>query len=361
MKRRVFLAGSTALLAARAQAATPPPELVQITPALIAAAQKNGRVLVRYSSPVDEMTDMARAFEKRFDVQVQMDRKVGVVATQLFATEERAGQHVMDVNFGSDPPGLLDLAEQGLYLRYTLPDIAQKIDASCIIPELGYAPRWTDVVVAYNPGVLPSSRAAQLLSTWNGLLDPSLTGKIGLTEPAGGGVAFATYLMFYRLPQYGRAFVQKLGKQQPRLYPGSAQGREDLAAGAISVFLPDWESAELEEVLKGSKIAWCYPEILPGFANTFLSISAHAPHPAAARLFCAWFFTREGAPALEAAQSRPTLKGVPDTRSGLAAVKNTDWWTPFPEARRWAPSQDDWNKNYADLMPDMRAALGWNG
>jgi ABC-type Fe3+ transport system substrate-binding protein len=360
MRRRSFLAGSAALLTTSLRAATPPSEMVQITPDLITAAQKEGRVLARYSSPVDEMTGMARAFEKRFAIQVQMDRKVGVVATQLFATEERAGQHVMDVNFGSDPPGLLDLADESFYLRYTLPDIAQKIDPSCIISELGYAPRWTDVIVAYNPSVLPHTRAKQLLSTWSGLLDPTLSGRIGLTEPAGGGVAFVTYLMFYRLPQYGRAFLQQLAKQKPRLYPGSAQGREDLAAGAISVFLPDWESAELAEVLKGSKIAWWYPEILPGFANTFLSISAHAPHPAAARLFCAWFFTPEGGPALEATQSRPTLKGIPDTRSGLEVVNKTDWWQPLPE-RRWTPSQEDWNKNYAELMPDMRTVLGWTG
>ena len=62
MRRRSFLAGSAALLVTSAKAAIPPAEMVQITPDLIAAAQKEGRVLVRYSSPVDEMT---RTFLKR--------------------------------------------------------------------------------------------------------------------------------------------------------------------------------------------------------------------------------------------------------------------------------------------------------
>ena len=53
MRRRSFLAGSAALLTTSLRAATPPSEMVQITPDLITAAQKEGRVLARYSSPVD--------------------------------------------------------------------------------------------------------------------------------------------------------------------------------------------------------------------------------------------------------------------------------------------------------------------
>ena len=69
-------------------------ETVDITPRLIDAAKREGTLLVRYSSPVDGMTEMARAFTARFGIKVQMDRKVGVLGTQQFMTEERAGQHV---------------------------------------------------------------------------------------------------------------------------------------------------------------------------------------------------------------------------------------------------------------------------
>jgi iron(III) transport system substrate-binding protein len=358
MKRRVFLAAGGALLGGVARAA-PSPEVIDITPDLIAAARSEGRLLVRYSSPVDEMGEMARAFEARFGIKVQSDRKVGVVGTQLFATEERAGKHVMDVNFGGDPAGLHRLGDEGLYLRFTLANLDARLDRAAYLPSLGYSPRWSDIVLSYNPDLIPHARAQSLFTTWEGLLDPSLKGRIGITEPAGGGVAFALMLMFYRLPQYGRAFVQKLAAQNPRLYPGSAPGREDLDAGAISVFIPNWEAVAMVETLKGGRSAWTYPEVLPGFANGYLSISANAPHPAAARLFTAWFFTPEGAKAVEASQNRPTLKGVPDDRAALPVLRRTDWWKPFPEERRWVPDMQDWEQNYADLLPDMRATLGW--
>ncbi|MCC7346817.1 MAG: extracellular solute-binding protein [Variibacter sp.] len=336
-------------------------ETVDITDDLIAAARREGQVTVRYSSPVDEMQFMARAFEQRFGIRVQIDRRVGVLGTQQFATESRAGRHIMDVNYTADPPGTERLAQEGLYQRYTLKDLASKLDPGTYLPNLGYCPKWTEIIISYNPDIIPHERARELFSTWDGLLDPSLRGRIGLNEPAGGGVPFATYLMFYRTPRYGKAFLEKLAAQRPRLYPGSAPGRENLAAGAIAVFIPNWESIAMIQFEKGDKTAWTYPDIAPAFANTYFAISRNAPRPAAARLFCAWFFTEEGARVMHSVQARPTLKGVPDGRSAIEPLRRTDWWRPYPENIRWVPDTEDWETSYAALMPEMRRILGWRG
>jgi iron(III) transport system substrate-binding protein len=357
--RRSVLAGAGAALLPGLARAADTPEGVRVTQALIDAAKRDGTLVVRYSNPVDEMTAMARAFEARFGIKVQMDRKVGVLGTQQFATEERAGQPIMDVNYSADPAGMADLADEGLYLRYNLPDAEANLDPGTFIAGLGYCPKWTEIVISYNVEQIPHAQARAQFATWNGLLDPKLKGRIGLNEPAGGGVPFATYLMFYRLPQYGRAFVEKLGQQQPRLYPGSAQGREDLASGAIAVFIPNWESIAMLTFLKGDRTAWTYPEVAPAFANTYFCISKRAPHPAAARLFSAWFFTPEGAKVIQEAQARPTLRGVPDDRSAVPKLRQTDWWQPYPEKIRWVPDNKDWQDNSDDLIPDMRKALGW--
>ena len=107
MRRRDFLAGAAGLAAigatgTRARAAAEA-EVIEITPALISQAQSEGRLLLRHTAQLDEVNGMVSAFEARFGIKVQLDRKVGVVATQVFATEERAGQHLMDVIFGADP------------------------------------------------------------------------------------------------------------------------------------------------------------------------------------------------------------------------------------------------------------------
>ena len=367
--RRSFLQAGAALAAAGATgsigalvpgvAHAQAVETVDITSRLIDAAKKEGTLLVRYSSPVDEMAEMARAFTAKFGIKVQLDRKVGVLGTQQFLTEERARQHVMDVNYSADPAGMRDLAEEGLYLRYTLADLDRKLDKGTYLPGIAYSPKWTEIMISYNPTHIPHAEAKELFKTWNGLLNPKLKGKIGINEPAGGGVPFATFLMFYRKPEYGRKFLEQLAAQAPRLYPGSAPGREDLAAGAISVFIPNWESVAMIEFMKGDKTAWTYPEIAPAFTNTYLAISKNAPRPNAARLFCAWFFTQEGAKAIHAVQAKPTLKGVPDERTAVPKLKQTGWWQPYPERIRWVPDMDDWDNNYEKLMPEMRRILGW--
>jgi ABC-type Fe3+ transport system substrate-binding protein len=112
--------------------------------------------------------------------------------------------------------------------------------------------------------------------------------------------------------------------------------------------------------MKGDKTAWTYPDVAPTFANTYFAISKkNAPHPNAARLFSAWFFTPESVPSIEAGQARPTLKGVADNRAAVAKLKQTSWWQPYPDKIRWVPDMEDWDANYEKLMPDMRTVLGW--
>src|SRR3546814_15939820 len=108
--------------------------------------------------------------------------------------------------------------------------------------------------------------------------------------------------------------------------------------------ISDWSSDVCSSDLfeKGDPTAWTYPEIAPAFANTYFAISANAPHPKAARLFTAWFFTPEGASVMHEVQARPTLKGVPDNRTAVAKLKQTDWWRPYPEDIRWIPEREDW-------------------
>lgn len=338
-------------------------ELIEITPELIAAAQAEGSLLVRSSVPAGTMDGIARAFQEQYGIVVENDRAVGVVGVDKFRQEERAGQHVVDVMWNVDPPGLLSLYEEGFLTRFTT------VDADTALPEeaflgggVGYVTYWYDVVISYNPSLIPHEVAKEKFSTWEGLLDADLAGGlIGMNEPAGGSIPYGTYLMFLRLPQYGEEFLEKLAAQEPRLYPGSAPGREDLAAGAIAVYIPNWEDIAMLNFVNGDQTAWTYPEITPAIPAAFVSFSANAPSPNAARLFSAWMLSEDGAAAFRGLQARPTRLDSPDTRSALDLLRQTDWWEPFPQDRFWVPDREDWDSNYAELMPEMRRILGWDG
>ncbi len=336
-------------------------ETIAINDKLIKAAQGEGSLLVRNGTPADTMAGIAAAFKKQYGIAVESDRKVGVVGTDQFRTEEQAGKHVVDVMWNVDPPGAISLADAGHLQRFTLPD------ADKILPpeaELGnhaaYVTYWYDVVIQYNPSLISADEAEKKFSTWRGLLDPDLAGgKIGMNEPAGGAIPFGTYLMWYQDKTYGRKFLEELAAQKPRLYPGSAPGREALAAGEIAVYIPNWEDIAMLNYMKGDKTQWTYPEVTPAIPAAFAALSANAPHPNAARLFTAWMLSEEGAQAIIDMQGRPTRLGMKDTRSAVAKLSTTSWWKPMPENIRRIPDMDYWIKNFDTLMPDMRKVLGW--
>jgi len=333
-------------------------EVVDVTPDLITKAKQEGRLMFRYASPVDLMTPIVRAFEQQFGIRVQMDRKAGSSGNQQFAAESRAGRHIMDVSSLTDPVGLKAQAAEGNYLHWTLADLDKKLPPGTYIRGWGYSQQWNDVVIPYNPEIVPHEKAREIFQTWNGYLDPSLVGRIGLVEPAATNLAYLTYMMFFELPRYGRAFFEKLAAQRPRIYNGSAAGREDIAAGATGTYIPEWESAAMIDFMNGGKVAWVFPEITATTALNHIAISKHAPNRSAARLFAAWMFTADAARALQRSQTRPTLLGVPDERPAIAKLRETSWWTP-KRAEVWNPDIDHWQQVYPTLMPEMRRILGW--
>jgi iron(III) transport system substrate-binding protein len=284
---------------------------------------------------------------------------VAALGTQQFLTEERAGKHIVDVWWTTDLTGIGTSKKEGFLLNYTYPDLKKNFVDGAYDEGWAYAMWGIKVVIQYNPQLIPHAEAKRLLKTWRGLLDPSLKGKIGMTEPGGGGIAFVTYMMFYLRPEYGRDFLVSLAAQNPRLYPGSGPGREDLAAGAISVFLPNWEEVAFQMFTKGERTAWTYPEISPDYCNDFVVISKNAPHPNAGRLFAQYLTTPEGMQVLQSVGGFPAIKGAKDTREAIVKLKQTDWWKPFPTEIGWIPNKQYQEENFQRLVKDMREILGW--
>lgn len=332
---------------------------------LVAAAKKEGSLFLRYSTPLTTAQIFVKAFNKAYPgVNVQLDRKVGVVGTQAFESEQQAGKHIMDVNMSSDPAGLQADADKGYYLPYDVPELDPHIPSFARFGNFAYTYQMEQLCIQYNPSKISTADAVALFQkeSWNGLLDPALKGKVGLTEPAGGGVPFGLYLMLYRTDKYGPSFLQKLGSHKPKLYDGSAPGREALASGDISVFATGWTQIAMQNFSTGDQTRWTYPsDMIPQFPVVYVAINKAAPHSNAAKLFVAWLLSLEGQKAMQLGDDTPIRKDVPDVRPALPKLKQTDWWKPFPSDIAYVPKLSDWVKNYSSLIPQMRSALGYSG
>jgi len=314
-----------------------PVEVLSITPALVAAAKKEGKVYFRYSAQPPAIQSIANAFKAQYGIEVILDRKVGPVGTNSFLTEERAGRHFVDVQATSDVPGIPGIIKEGFYKRIALAN-ANQFPAEMIVKDYGFAPFLTSMILVYNSDTLKPADAKRLFHrNWNGLLDKRFdNGRIGLVDVQISSISGYWYWALKTNPKYGDAFMQKVAALKPIIYDGAASAREGLLAGDIDLILGDSMSSNLTNFGKGAPVAWVYPDILPSYASIYFFLSANAPNANAARLFITWMGSVDGAKAIFNSQTEPSI----NVKLGLITdaekkAQATSWYEPYPDSVRW--------------------------
>lgn len=330
-------------------------ELLEVDDALIAAAQEEGELFIRYSAQQEPMELMAGDFQEQFGITVTTDRKVRAEGTELFAAEERAGRHITDIHIQTDLEGQLALDEEGLYLHYTLPTV-DRMPEGTFIDGAAYPAYWTDTLLSYNPDLLSTEDAVALFEgTWDGLLDPRFAGQqIGIINPENASQAAYWFWALDQSPDYGLGFLEQVAAQAPVIAESSAEGRELLAAGEIALFIGDVEASQVLASAEGSQIRWVYPDILPAYTVVLDWVSANAPHPNAARLWAAWWHGEEGAQSMLDAGLVPVLDGIEGERPQTAPLADTDWWEPYPDDSRFTPTFEEQDEFYLDYVQQMK-------
>lgn len=332
------------------------PELLGITNDLVRAAQKEGKVYIRHTTPPETAEAIAAAFKKKYAIDVVVERRVAGESTNIFATEERAGRHIVDVHINTDRRGALALVKEGLYSPYKVSNDAQyepysKIEGWAVAPYLSTS------ILGYNTDRLNPADAERLFNgTWTGLLDARFRNKrIGIVSPL---ATSATSLWFWALsqsPKYGESFLRAVAATDPVIFTNGPPGDEALHAGEIDVLVGGvLEPAQLA-LMRGAKIAWTYPDILPATPAVFHFLSAKAPHPNAARLYLAWALSEDGARATSQDAGRlTTIKvKVPQNQKLLAVLKEAKWHKPYPDKAKFSPTVDQILENEDNYRRQM--------
>src|SRR6195952_4073618 len=129
LSRRDILKGSTALalstvFAVPARAEAPPPEA--ITPQLIEAAKKEGKVVWYTAIDLTVAEKIAAAFKEKFaGIEVRVERTGAERVFQRIGQEYASNVHAVDVVNSSDAWHLLTWKKQGLLLPYVPEDVAK--------------------------------------------------------------------------------------------------------------------------------------------------------------------------------------------------------------------------------------------
>jgi iron(III) transport system substrate-binding protein len=212
LSRRGLLIGSSALVAGaafstRVLSAAPPPSA--ITPQLVAAAKKEGKVVWYTSIDLKVAQEIAKTFEKKYGVNVHVERTGAERLLQRIGQEYSSNIHAVDVVNSSDASHLVYWKSKGWLAPYVPEDVAKYYPAEHKDPDGTFASfRIFLCVIAYNTTLVKKDEAPKSFAD---LLLPKWKGKIVKAHPGySGTILTATFQMSRDL---GWGYFEKLAKQ----------------------------------------------------------------------------------------------------------------------------------------------------
>jgi iron(III) transport system substrate-binding protein len=290
--RRGFLkvAGATALgaFAQPVRAAAPAP--TPITPALIEAARKEGKVAFYTAMDIAVAEKFAKAFEAKYPgIAVRVERSGAERIFQRIAQEKASNIHAVDVVNSADAAHLIVWKRNGWLEPYVPEDVAQHYPAEHKDPDGFYASQraWLSVI-GYNTNLVKPEDAPK---SWADLLDPKWAGKMVKAHPAySGTIMTATYQISRDL---GWSYFERLAKQRVMQVQSSTDPPKKLALGERAIMADgnDYNLILLKEA--GQPVEVVYPAEGTPLIVGPNAIFKNAPNPNAARLLQSYLFTQE--------------------------------------------------------------------
>jgi iron(III) transport system substrate-binding protein len=321
---RTSLQGSTALafgsvFASSVRAAAPAAEA--ITPQLIEAAKKEGKVVWYTAIDLAVAEKIAGAFKEKFGgIEVRVERSGAERVFQRIGQEYASNVHAVDVVNSSDASHLLTWKRQDMLLAYVPEDVAKYYKPEHRDADGTYAGfRATLSPVAYNTKLVKPEDAP---TSFKDLLDPKWKSKIVKAHPGySGNILTATFEM---VRDIGWDYYENLAKQNIMQVQSATDPPKKLALGERSVMADGTEYNIFLLKEAGQPVEVVYPTEGTPFSTGPNGIFKAAPNPNAAKLFQNYCFTPEAqAVVIEAGGMRSLHTQVKEKpgRKPLADIK----------------------------------------
>jgi iron(III) transport system substrate-binding protein len=253
--------------------------------AMIAAAKKEGQVVIYTSFVRRFLPEIADLFKKKYnlgsDFKVNFTRKGTGAVIQMVEAEHMTGNTKWDIVTQSDESAFLRWIEKGMLLKYQPPNIHLLRDE--FLDPKGYrvaSTGWISSIAVHKKRVAKKDYP----KTYKDVLDPKWKGRIGISDPATAGPA----VMFtkFMVDLYGWEFFKELGKNNPVLTKGNSALEQLLLSGEIDLAISPNEFSILDRIKDGeTNLEVIYPGPETGFYILWTGMNKKAHHPNAAKLY----------------------------------------------------------------------------
>jgi iron(III) transport system substrate-binding protein len=266
------------------------PEPTAITPELIEAARKEGKVNYYTSVDLPLAEKIAKSFEARFPgIVVRVERTGAERVFQRIAQEYASRIYSVDVVNSSDAAHFIAWKRDGLLAACMPEDVARHYPAAHRDADGMFASfRVTLSAMGFNTNLV---RAEEAPRSFADLLDPKWMGKIVKAHPAYSGTI--TTATFQIVRELGWEYLEKLARQKVMQVQSATDPPKKLALGERAVMADGGEYNLFQTKEAGGPVEVIYPtEGIPLIIGPN-GVFARAPNPNAARLFQCYCFTRE--------------------------------------------------------------------
>jgi iron(III) transport system substrate-binding protein len=322
--RRDVLRTSTALAAGAVfaeplRAAAPPPTAV--TPALIEAARKEGKLSFYSALELNVGERLGKAFEAKYPgIAVRVERSGAERIFQRINQEQASHINAVDVANSTDPAHYLDWKKNDWLAPYVPDDVAQHFPADQADPDGMHATScaWIEAI-GYNTDLVKREDAPK---SYADLLDPKWQGKIVKGHPGySGAIMTATFVLARDL---GWPYLEKLAQQKVMQVQSAADPPKKILLGERAVMADgnDYNLLLLKD--QGRPVETVYATEGSPLIIVPSGIFRGAPNPNAARLFQSFFFS---------AETQQMLVDTYAHRSFHAQVKEKSGHTPLSDLK----------------------------
>src|SRR6266850_1066616 len=290
--RRDVLKASTviasAAFATRVASAAPPAD--PVTPALIEAAKKEGKLAFYTAMDLPVADKFAKAFEAKFPgIAVRVERSGAERVFQRIGQEMGSRIHAVDVANSADAAHFIVWKRNGWLAPYLPEEVARHYPAEHFDGDGQFVTTrvWLSSL-GYNTNLVKPQDAPKSFAD---LLDPKWAGKMVKGHPAYSGTIMTATFQITR--DLGWGYLEKLAKQRIMQVQSSTDPPKKLALGERAVMADGnaYNAIQLKE--QGQPVEVIYPTegtpVTTGPSGVFKS----APNPNAARLFHNWLHSLE--------------------------------------------------------------------
>jgi len=324
LSRRHVLAGGAAaagLFAVPAKVLSQAPAVAAVTPALIEAAKKEGRVVWYAAMDLPVSQNVAKNFEAKYPgIAVRIERTGSERQFQRLAQEYGSKINAADIINASDAAHFVAWKRNGWLAPYVPEEVARFWPGEHRDPDGLFASSRIYVVsLAYNTNMVKPEDAPK---GFMDLLHPKWTNRLVKAHPSySGTIMTSTYQMARDL---GWDYFEKIAKLKVMQVQSSVDPPNKVALGERAAMVDGNDFNVVLHKEAGRPVEIVYPAEGAPLIVCPNAVLKSAPNPNAARLFQSYLFSQEGQQVLcdFAAQhsAHPQVKPKPG-RKALAEIK----------------------------------------